>query len=223
MTLTTLPIWALELPSDATVWVVDPASSTASPATRAAVLALREISPIDASISRAPAVTVRTFPLTWSAAATAPAWADVSSVATASCSDVSDSSSDEAATSSAESRAWPITARMLCCALVSARAMAPTSSRERGPASTVRSPAAMASSERPTACSGRVTVRAATSDRPTAAAMPSPATSRMSRSPFAVDRVDTAFRSCALLAWASRSSSSVSPASDSAGRIASVK
>src|SRR3712207_31818 len=106
-----------------------------------------------APICSAPAATVCTFRDTSSAApATTPDWAEVSSADAEICAELALSSSDEAATASADDATAVRTSRRLSWAVPSAADIRPSSSWLRTSARTVRSPAASASTD---ACTER--------------------------------------------------------------------
>ncbi|CAB4923707.1 unannotated protein [freshwater metagenome] len=146
ITLITSPISFEDTPSLVIVALVRSASATASAATRAASLAFCAISRIDADISSAPAATVATLRDTSSAADdTDPDCTLVCSADAAICAADADSSSLEAATASADPTTEAISERSWPCAVPSASAIRPSSSRECTAGVTVRSPCSSAS------------------------------------------------------------------------------
>ena len=128
ITFTTLPISAEDSPSFVTVALVVSTAVTAFAATSDAAAAFDAISRMLAPISSAPAATVWTFRLTSSAApATTPDCAEVSSADAEICADDADSSSELAATASADATTATI-APQLADRRVERRPIRPSSS-----------------------------------------------------------------------------------------------
>ncbi len=187
ISLTTLPISALDAPSRATVSLAVPAATTASWATAAASPALAEISRIDALICSAAVATVSTLRDTCVAAVdTSPARPLVSSALPDMRPEISVSSSDASASVAAVTATVPISWRSRAAVASSRAAIRPSSSADATPVLPVRSPVAslstnvsrrwIVSRSRRMTASARATDTAAPTTTPSASVVTPPTT-----------------------------------------------